>query len=80
MKWLTRWEVHWRDSAHIEGPRRAGDCASLVSGSGLAEHDLEWKQRYGSLREIVKHAFNWENIEQIQISIGMSCRMCKLIL
>ena len=54
----------------IDGPRRAGDCASLVSGSGLAERDLEWKQRYGSLREIVKHAFNWEALSKSRSKLG----------
>ena len=49
----------------LEGPRRAGDCASLVSGSGLAQSELGWRQRHGSLRDMIRHAHAWETSQQI---------------
>ena len=49
----------------IEGPRRIGDCASLVSGSGLSERELGWRQHHGSLRDMIGHAHAWETSQQI---------------
>jgi UDP-glucose 4-epimerase len=48
-----------------EGPRRAGDCASLVSGSELAERELGWRQHYSSLRYMIEHAHAWETSQRI---------------
>ena len=49
----------------IEGPRRTGDCVSLVSGSELATRELGWRQNHGSLRDMVGHAHAWETSQQI---------------
>jgi UDP-glucose 4-epimerase len=43
-----------------EGPRRAGDPASLVSDSRLIRATLGWEPRHDSLDEIVTHAYAWE--------------------
>ncbi|HET7410699.1 MAG TPA: UDP-glucose 4-epimerase GalE, partial [Paracoccaceae bacterium] len=43
----------------IEGPRRAGDPARLVSGSGLAERVLGWKPARSGLEAIVADAWGW---------------------
>ena len=48
----------------FEGPRRAGDCASLVSGSRRATRELEWRQLHGSLGDMITHACNWETARQ----------------
>ena len=58
-------EVAERSVPTLEGPRRAGDCASLVSGSGLAQSELGWRQRHGSLRDMIRHAHAWETSQQI---------------
>lgn len=44
---------------HIEGPRRAGDCKRLVSGSQKAERELGWKPRYSNLERMVADAWRW---------------------
>lgn len=43
----------------VEGPRRAGDAAALVSGSTRAETVLGWRPRYKSLTEMIRHAHDW---------------------
>ncbi|SFR03700.1 UDP-glucose 4-epimerase GalE [Desulfoscipio geothermicus] len=42
-----------------EGPRREGDPAVLVAGSGRIQRDLGWRPRYGELEEIVRTAWEW---------------------
>jgi UDP-glucose 4-epimerase len=42
-----------------EHPRRAGDPAVLVAGSGKAVRELGWKPRYTQLDEIVRTAWVW---------------------
>jgi len=43
----------------VEGPRRAGDAAALVSGSTRALEVLGWKPRYADLAEMIRHAHAW---------------------
>lgn len=43
----------------VEGPRRAGDAAALVSGSTRAVEVLGWKPRYADLAEMIHHAHAW---------------------
>lgn len=40
----------------VEGPRRAGDAAALVSGSTRAIEVLGWKPRYPDLADMIRHA------------------------
>ena len=42
-----------------DGPRRAGDCASLVSGSARAGAVLGWKPEKSTLSQMVKDARRW---------------------
>ena len=42
-----------------DGPRRAGDCAKLVSGSARAELELGWKPKRSNLREMIADAWRW---------------------
>ncbi|MEJ2646579.1 MAG: UDP-glucose 4-epimerase GalE [Gammaproteobacteria bacterium] len=53
-------EVSGRQIPVLDGPRRAGDPASLVADSKRAQADLGWKPEYGDLRAIVEHAWQWE--------------------
>ncbi len=43
----------------VEGPRRAGDAAALVSGSTRAVEVLGWKPRHADLAEMIRHAHVW---------------------
>lgn len=43
----------------VEGPRRAGDAAALVSGSRRAVEVLGWQPRYTSLPDMIRHAHEW---------------------
>jgi UDP-glucose 4-epimerase len=43
----------------VEGPRRAGDAAALVSGSTRAVEVLGWKPRYQDLADMIRHAYEW---------------------
>ena len=43
----------------VEGPRRSGDAAALVSGSTRALEVLGWKPRYADLAEMIRHAHAW---------------------
>ena len=43
----------------VEGPRRAGDAAALVSGSTRAVEVLGWKPRYPDLADMIRHAYKW---------------------
>lgn len=40
-------------------PRRAGDPATLVASSDKAMKELNWKPKYGELKEIIASAWNW---------------------
>lgn len=44
----------------IEGSRRQGDPAELVSDSSLIREKLGWKTKYSDLATIIEHAWNWE--------------------
>ena len=46
------------------GPRRAGDCASLVSGSARAATDLGWASKFQDLRTMIAHAAAWAEAKQ----------------
>lgn len=43
----------------VIGPRRAGDCTKLVSGSTRARQDLGWDPQRSNLDEIVTDAWRW---------------------
>lgn len=43
----------------VEGPRRAGDAALLVSGSTKAVEVLGWQPRYTALQDMIRHAHDW---------------------
>ncbi len=43
----------------IEGQRRAGDAAKLVSGSGRAERELGWRAGRSTLPEMIADAWRW---------------------
>ncbi|WP_051273583.1 UDP-glucose 4-epimerase GalE [Desulfotruncus alcoholivorax] len=42
-----------------EGPRREGDPAVLVAGSGRIQRELGWRPRYAGLEDIVRTAWEW---------------------
>ena len=42
-----------------DGPRRAGDCAALVSGSRRAAETLGWQPRHSTLEEMISTAWAW---------------------
>ncbi|MCV6596763.1 MAG: UDP-glucose 4-epimerase GalE [Mangrovicoccus sp.] len=42
-----------------DGPRRAGDCAALVSGSVKAADELGWAPDHSSLDEMISTAWAW---------------------
>jgi len=43
----------------IEGPRRAGDCTRLVSGSVRAEQELGWAPTRSTLSQMIGDAWRW---------------------
>jgi UDP-glucose 4-epimerase len=43
----------------INGPRRAGDCTKLVSGSKRAEIELGWKPARSDLNTMITDAWRW---------------------
>ncbi|MFK7939656.1 MAG: UDP-glucose 4-epimerase GalE [Roseovarius sp.] len=43
----------------IEGPRRAGDCTKLVSGSTRAEAELGWAPKRSNMRQMIEDAWRW---------------------
>lgn len=43
----------------VEGPRRAGDAAALVSGSSRAVEVLGWQPRFTELTDMIRHAHDW---------------------
>ena len=44
---------------HGEGPRRAGDCTKLVSGSSRAQAELGWQPRRSTMKEMITDAWRW---------------------
>ena len=43
----------------VEGPRRAGDCTKLVSGSDRAVSDLGWTPTRSTLEAMITDAWRW---------------------
>ena len=43
----------------VEGPRRPGDCAKLVSGSERALRELGWKPKRSTMRQMIADAWCW---------------------
>jgi len=48
-----------RDVPYTEGPRRAGDCTKLVSGSTKAEKVLGWTPTRSTMQQMVADAWRW---------------------
>ncbi len=48
-----------RDVPIVEGPRRAGDCTKLVSGSVRAEQELGWSPKRSKLDIMIADAWRW---------------------
>ncbi len=48
-----------RPVPHIIGPRRAGDCTKLVSGSARAETELGWTPKRSTLETMITDAWRW---------------------
>ncbi len=44
----------------IDAPRRTGDSAVLVAQSDLAKKELNWRPQYGDLKDIITHAWQWQ--------------------
>jgi len=43
----------------VEGPRRAGDCTKLVSGSSRAVSELEWSASRSNMKQMITDAWRW---------------------
>ena len=50
----------------VEGKRRNGDCAKLVSGSMLAKEELGWVPSRSSLEQMVSDAWRWHRLDAYQ--------------
>lgn len=48
-----------RDVPYVIGPRRAGDCTRLVSGSVRAETELGWRPERSTLSTMIADAWRW---------------------
>ncbi|WP_170345799.1 UDP-glucose 4-epimerase GalE [Ruegeria atlantica] len=48
-----------RPVPYTVGPRRAGDCTKLVSGSVRAENELGWKPKRSTLETMIADAWRW---------------------
>jgi len=48
-----------REVPYTIGPRRAGDCTKLVSGSVRAEQELGWKPSRSTLKTMIADAWRW---------------------
>lgn len=48
-----------REVPFVTGPRRAGDCTKLVSGSSRAETELGWKPVRSDLKQMIADAWRW---------------------
>ena len=44
-----------------EGPRRAGDCTKLVSGSERAKKELNWLPNRSNMPQMIRDAWRWHN-------------------
>ncbi|WP_281990455.1 UDP-glucose 4-epimerase GalE [Sulfitobacter geojensis] len=42
-----------------EGPRRAGDCTKLVSGSSRAKAELGWNPHRSTMKQMITDAWRW---------------------
>ena len=52
-------EVTNRAVPYTEGPRRAGDCTKLVSGSSRAVSELGWNPQRSTLKRMITDAWRW---------------------
>ncbi len=52
--------VTGRDVPVIEGPRRAGDCTRLVSGSTRAGAELGWSPARSTMHCMIEDAWRWQ--------------------
>jgi UDP-glucose 4-epimerase len=52
-------EVTNRAVPCANGPRRAGDCTKLVSGSRRAQSELGWNPHRSTLRQMITDAWRW---------------------
>ena len=43
----------------VEGPRSAGDCTKLVSGSSRAVSELEWSASRSNMKQMITDAWRW---------------------
>lgn len=43
----------------VEGPRRAGDCTKLVSGSDRAAQELGWRPTRSTMKQMIADAWRW---------------------
>lgn len=48
-----------REVPVVTGPRRAGDCTRLVSGSVRAEEELGWKANRSTMNQMIADAWKW---------------------
>ncbi|KMK65529.1 UDP-glucose 4-epimerase GalE [Puniceibacterium sp. IMCC21224] len=48
-----------REVPYSEGPRRAGDCTKLVSGSSRAINELGWTPQRSTLEQMIADAWRW---------------------
>lgn len=48
-----------RAVSYVEGPRRPGDCAKLVSGSTRAMSELGWAPQRSNLTTMIRDAWRW---------------------
>jgi UDP-glucose 4-epimerase len=55
-----------RDVPVIEGARRPGDAAALVSGSKRAIEELGWEPRHSTLRQMIGDAWAWAQKPEYQ--------------
>ena len=54
-------QVTGQDVPHHIGPRRAGDCTRLVSGSVRAEADLGWSPTRSTPEQMIEDAWRWHS-------------------
>lgn len=54
-------EVTGREVPHVVGPRRAGDAARLVSGSGRARAELGWTPARSDMGTMIADAWRWHS-------------------
>jgi UDP-glucose 4-epimerase len=55
----TAREVTGHSIPSLTAPRRAGDPAVLIAGSGKIRSDLGWEPRFPKIREIIESAWLW---------------------